>query len=185
MFLPGQCYQFIHISCCGMHAFRSQGIHDSSHFVYRDAAHGCRISFQQDIEQAYCRVKFEVFPFLRQSETMENHFRFGRQGIIGLVAQFQLGFLRRRESVTLSFVQFCFQLGEKLFVLQWRAVYLLLYLGKEITAASAGVGEQRFPVTGADERGHPGQMAVGRAVRLAEIQFFHLHQIFQQWQFLW
>ena len=47
------------------------------------------------------------------------------------------------------------------------------------------VGEQRFPVTGADERGHPGQMAVGRAVRLAEIQFFHLHQIFQQWQFLW
>ena len=71
MFLPGQCYQFIHISCCGMHAFRSQGIHDSSHFVYRDAAHGCRISFQQDIEQAYCRVKFEVFPFLRQSETME------------------------------------------------------------------------------------------------------------------
>lgn len=101
MFLPGQCYQFIHISCCGMHAFRSQGIHDSSHFVYRDAAHGCRISFQQDIEQAYCRVKFEVFPFLRQSETMENHFRFGRQGIIGLVAQFQLGFLRRREPVTL------------------------------------------------------------------------------------
>lgn len=95
MFLPGQCYQFIHISCCGMHAFRSQGIHDSSHFVYRDAAHGCRISFQQDIEQAYCRVKFEVFPFLRQSETMENHFRFGRQGIIGLVAQFQLGFLRK------------------------------------------------------------------------------------------
>lgn len=68
MFLPGQCYQFIHISCCGMHAFRSQGIHDSSHFVYRDAAHGCRILFQQDIEQAYCRVKFEVFPFLRQSE---------------------------------------------------------------------------------------------------------------------
>ncbi len=51
MFLPGQCYQFIHISCCGMHPFRSQGIHDSSHFVYRDAAHGCRISFQQDIEQ--------------------------------------------------------------------------------------------------------------------------------------
>ena len=137
MFLPGQCYQFIHISCCGMHAFRSQGIHDSSHFVYRDAAHGCRISFQQDIEQAYCRVKFEVFPFLRQSETMENHFRFGRQGIIGLVAQFQLGFFRRREPVTLSLVQFCFQLGEKLFVLQWRAVYLLLYLGKEITAASA------------------------------------------------
>ena len=45
MFLPGQCYQFIHISCCGMHPFRSQGIHDSSHFVYRDAAHGCRISF--------------------------------------------------------------------------------------------------------------------------------------------
>ena len=38
MFLPGQCYQFIHISCCGMHPFRSQGIHDSSHFVYRDAA---------------------------------------------------------------------------------------------------------------------------------------------------
>lgn len=31
MFLPGQCYQFIHISCCGMHPFRSQGIHDSSH----------------------------------------------------------------------------------------------------------------------------------------------------------
>lgn len=53
MFLPGQCYQFIHISCCGMHAFRSQGIHDSSHFVYRDAAHGCRISFQQDIEQEH------------------------------------------------------------------------------------------------------------------------------------
>lgn len=24
MFLPGQCYQFIHISCCGMHPFRSQ-----------------------------------------------------------------------------------------------------------------------------------------------------------------
>ena len=75
-----------------MHPFRSQGIHDSSHFVYRDAAHGCRISFQQDIEQAYCRVKFEVFSFLRQSETMENHFRFGGQGIIGLVAQFQLGY---------------------------------------------------------------------------------------------
>ena len=116
---------------------------------------------------------------------MENHFRFGGQGIIGLVAQFQLGLLLRREPVTLSLVQFCFQLGEKLFVLQWRAVYLLFYLGKEITAASAGVGEQRFPVAGADERGHPGQMAVGRAVRLAEIQFFHLHQIFQQWQFLW
>ena len=88
MFLPGQCYQFIHISCCGMHPFRSQGIHDSSHFVYRDAAHGCRISFQQDIEQAYCRVKFEVFPFLRQSETMENHFRFGRQGIIAWLRSF-------------------------------------------------------------------------------------------------
>ena len=116
---------------------------------------------------------------------MENHFRFGGQGIIGLVAQFQLGFLLRREPVTLSLVQFCFQLGEKLFVLQWRAVYLFFYLGKEITAASAGVGEQRFPVAGADERGYPGQMAVGRAVRLAEIQFFHLHQIFQQWQFLW
>ena len=63
MFLPGQCYQFIHISCCGMHPFRSQGIHDSSHFVYRDAAHGCRISFQQDIEQAYCRVSLKSSPF--------------------------------------------------------------------------------------------------------------------------
>ena len=38
MFLPGQCDQFIHISCRGMHPFRSQGVHDSSHFVYRDAA---------------------------------------------------------------------------------------------------------------------------------------------------
>ena len=47
MFLPGQCYQFIHISCCGMHAFRSQGIHDSSHFVYRDAAHGCGYRFSR------------------------------------------------------------------------------------------------------------------------------------------
>ena len=65
MFLPGQCYQFIHISCCGMHPFRSQGIQ----MCIRDRLHSLQGGTEINYGVKYTATHDNSYQFYRDGET--------------------------------------------------------------------------------------------------------------------
>ena len=95
----------------------------------------------------------------------------------------QLLLLVGGEPIAFAGIEFGFQLGEKLLVLQGRTVDFMLQLHAEVTTASRRVVQQIHPVARTDERGDAGQVTVLHPVRLAIMQGSHLHQVLQEGEF--
>ena len=122
-----------------------------------------------------------LLTFLRQPIATEEQIVHGWKHIVGAVMLHQFLLLFVRKPIALALVQFRFQLGEQLLVLQRCTIYLPRQLHTEEATTSSRVGEQILAVTGANERGHTGQVAVLHPVGLTIMQLSHLNQVLQQW----
>ena len=57
---------------------------------------------------------------------MENDLGLGREGIIGVVGEFEVGLVGGGEGVRVWVVELWFEVGEKVFVVEWGGVYVVV-----------------------------------------------------------
>ena len=104
-------------------------------------SHQSRIALLKQIENAGSCHPHKRLSFLRQSEYLEEDFFFGGLLVEILVMLLNLQLFFLREPVTLASLQFPFQLGIELGIINGRTVNRFLHLHTEETSASRLVGQ--------------------------------------------